>query len=55
MTRLVSQFLADDSGATAVEYGLVALIMAIGIIGNLTTLKTNLLTIYSNVNSNLSN
>lgn len=55
MTRLVRQFLADDSGSTAIEYGLVALIMAIGIIGNLTTLKTNLLPIFSNVSSNLSN
>lgn len=55
MARLCRAFLDDESGATAIEYAVIAMIMAIGIIGSLTTLKTNLGTMYSNVAASLSN
>ncbi|PZO77233.1 MAG: Flp family type IVb pilin [Mesorhizobium amorphae] len=31
MTKLVSRFLKDESGATAIEYGLIAALIAIAI------------------------
>lgn len=35
MRRLISRFLADDSGATAIEYGLIAALIAIAVLGAL--------------------
>ena len=55
MMELISRFVSDESGATAIEYGLIAVIVAIGIITSLTTLKGNLNTIFSNVNTNIAN
>jgi pilus assembly protein Flp/PilA len=42
MKSLVSRFLKDESGATAIEYGLIAALIAVVIIGVLTTIGTNL-------------
>ena len=36
------RFLRNDSGATAIEYGLIAALIAVVLIGTLTTLGTNL-------------
>jgi len=33
MQNLVSRFIKDESGATAIEYGLIAALIAVGIIG----------------------
>ena len=33
MKTLLSRFAADESGATAIEYGLIATLIAVGIIG----------------------
>jgi pilus assembly protein Flp/PilA len=44
MKTIFSRFLNDESGATAIEYGLIAAIVAIGIITSLGTLKTALTT-----------
>jgi pilus assembly protein Flp/PilA len=35
MTNLFSRFLKDESGATAIEYGLIAAIVGVGIIAGL--------------------
>ncbi len=32
MTKLVSRFLKDESGATAIEYGLIAALIALAIV-----------------------
>ena len=40
--KFVSRFVKDESGATAIEYGLIAAGIAVAIIGVLTTLGTNL-------------
>jgi pilus assembly protein Flp/PilA len=37
-----SRFLKDESGATAIEYGLIASLIAIAIIAGATSLGTNL-------------
>ncbi|USQ94970.1 Flp family type IVb pilin [Caulobacter sp. RL271] len=42
MTKFVSRFLKDESGATAIEYGLIAALIAVVIISGVTVLGTNL-------------
>lgn len=42
MKNLVSRFVRDESGATAIEYGLIAAGIAIAIIATLPVLGTNL-------------
>ena len=42
MRKLVAKFLADQSGATAIEYGLIAALISVVIIGALTTVGTSL-------------
>ena len=46
MKNLVSRFVSDESGATAIEYGLIAAIVGVGIIVGLTQLKTTLNTLF---------
>lgn len=38
MKNLVSKFIKDESGATAIEYGLIAALIAVVIIGTVSTL-----------------
>lgn len=42
MTKFVSRFINDESGATAIEYGLIAALIAVVIIGAVTTLGTTI-------------
>ena len=42
MTKFVSQFMSDESGATAIEYGLIAALIAVVIIAAVTALGTSL-------------
>ncbi|MDE2476453.1 MAG: Flp family type IVb pilin [Alphaproteobacteria bacterium] len=42
MKNLLSRFVKDRSGATAIEYGLIAGLIAVVIIGAITTVGTNL-------------
>ncbi len=42
MKNLVTRFANDESGATAIEYGLIAALISVVIIGVLSTLGTNL-------------
>ena len=42
MTGLLSKFLRDQSGATAIEYGLIAGLVSVVVISALTTLGTRL-------------
>jgi len=42
MTNFVSRFANDESGATAIEYGLIVALIAVVIISAVTTLGTNL-------------
>ena len=42
MTKSVRMFLADQSGATAIEYALIASLIAVFLIGALAALGTNL-------------
>jgi pilus assembly protein Flp/PilA len=42
MTNLFNRFVKDESGATAIEYGLIAALIAVAMITVLGTVSTNL-------------
>jgi pilus assembly protein Flp/PilA len=49
-----SKLIRDESGATAIEYGLIAALIAVVIIGALTTVGTNLSGVFNSVATKLS-
>jgi pilus assembly protein Flp/PilA len=49
----VKHFAADASGATAIEYTLIAMLIAIVVIGALTTIGTTVNTMISNASTGL--
>ncbi len=51
--NLVSRFMTDESGATAIEYGLIAAIVSVGIITALKSVGTSLNTTFNSVSSEL--
>ena len=51
MKRLLSRLIADESGATAIEYGLIVALISVVVIGAVTTLGTNLNTSLSKAGS----
>ena len=53
MTAL-AKFIDDESGATAIEYGLIAALIAVGIIAAATTLGGGLSTLFNNISTKLS-
>ena len=52
MTNL-SRFMNDKSGATAIEYGLIAAIIGVGIIAVLKNVRSGLQSTFNSVNSEL--
>jgi pilus assembly protein Flp/PilA len=54
MTKFIKKFIANDSGATAIEYALIASLIAVAIIAALGVVGTNLTTVFGEVSSNLS-
>lgn len=55
MQNIVARFAKDESGATAIEYGLIAAIVGVGIISGLGPLRDGLNTLFGNVKANLTN
>jgi pilus assembly protein Flp/PilA len=53
MKRSVLKFLKDESGATAIEYGLIAAGISLAIIAVVNGLGTNLNTKFSDINTSL--
>jgi pilus assembly protein Flp/PilA len=53
MKNLVSRFLKDESGATAIEYGLIAAGIAVVIIGAVQGIGSNLLVKFNAVSTAL--
>ena len=53
MSNLFKRFAADESGATAIEYGLIASLIAVAVITILTTIGTNLNTTLTKVSGGL--
>ncbi len=54
MFRFVRNFSKNDSGATAIEYGLIAALIAVVVIGAVSTVGTNLKTTFNHIASNVS-
>ena len=54
MTKRFKHFCGDESGATAIEYGLIAALVSVAAIGALTTLGNELNNIFTTVSSSLS-
>lgn len=53
MQRILSKFFSDQSGATAIEYGLIAAGIALAIIAAVNGLGSTLNTNFSSINSSL--
>jgi pilus assembly protein Flp/PilA len=53
LRRLISEFLADQSGATAIEYGLIAAGIAIAIITAVNSVGTALKTNFNSISTAL--
>ena len=53
MTRFISRFARDEAGATAIEYGLIAALIAVVIIGAVTTVGTKLTSTFGKVSAKL--
>ena len=53
MRTSISQFIRDESGATAIEYGLIAAGIAVAIIATVQALGTNLNATFSSVSTAL--
>jgi len=53
MTKFFSRFAKDESGATAIEYGLIAALIALVLVAALTTLGTDLSGTFGNVGNAL--
>ena len=53
--KTICKFAADESGATAIEYAIIASIVALGIVTSLTSLKDELNVVFGNVVTLLGN
>jgi pilus assembly protein Flp/PilA len=53
LKNVFSKFLSDESGATAIEYGLIAAGIALAIIAVVNGLGTNLETKFTSINTSL--
>ena len=53
MTNLFKRFAKDESGATAIEYGLIVALIAVVIITAVTTVGTNLNTSFTSVGTSI--
>ncbi|MET7013825.1 Flp family type IVb pilin [Uliginosibacterium flavum] len=51
--KALTQFLRDEEGVTAIEYGLIAALIAVVIIAAVTLIGDNLATVFGNVANNL--
>jgi pilus assembly protein Flp/PilA len=49
MSNLFSRFVRDESGATAIEYGLIAALIAVVVIGAVTAVGSGLSTTFTTV------
>jgi len=53
MMKLFARFAKDESGATAIEYGLIAALIAVVIIGAVSTVGKGLLATFTEIGSKL--
>ena len=55
MTNLLQQFAKDETGATAIEYGLIVAVLSLAIIGGVGQAANALQWLFSDNNSKLAN
>jgi pilus assembly protein Flp/PilA len=53
MSSLIKRFVSDERGATAIEYGLIAALIAVVIITGVTAVGTNLSTTFTTISGKL--
>ncbi|MCY1665132.1 Flp family type IVb pilin [Rhizobium sp. SL86] len=53
MSKIFARFLKDESGATAIEYGLIAALISVALIAGATTLGNSLNTQFNNISTYL--
>jgi len=53
MQNLFTRFIEDESGATAIEYGLIAALISVGIIAGAKTIGTNVSSKFTTVGSEI--
>lgn len=51
--KILKNFATCDSGATAIEYGLIAALISVAIIGVVSSVGTSLVTTFTSVNTGL--
>lgn len=55
MTKIFARFLKDESGATAIEYGLIAALISVAIIAGASTLGGELSTTFNTLSGEMTN
>lgn len=55
MTKIFARFMKDESGATAIEYGLIAALISVALITGATTLGNQLDTNFSDLSTEMNN
>lgn len=55
MSKFVSRFLKDESGATAIEYGLIAALIAVVLVAGMQLVGGGLTTTFTNISNDLTN
>ncbi|MEM5339916.1 Flp family type IVb pilin [Paraburkholderia azotifigens] len=53
MKQAIQQFLREEDGVSAIEYGLLAGLIAVAIVGTVTTVGTSLNTVFTTVSTKL--
>ncbi|AQS62928.1 hypothetical protein AGRHK599_LOCUS2821 [Rhizobium rhizogenes] len=53
MTKIFARFLKDESGATAIEYGLIAALISVAIVGGATTIGSQIKLLFENIGSEM--
>ncbi len=53
MLKMLSQFANDESGATAIEYGLIAALVSVAAIAALKTMSSQLIKVFNEVSGEL--
>jgi len=53
MKNFIARFARDESGATAIEYGLIAALIGVAIVTGARAVGTNLNTLFTNVSTDI--
>jgi len=53
MSKIFARFMQDESGATAIEYGLIAALISVALIAGATTLGNSLSTTFNSISTKM--